>query len=64
MVQGPSLVQQQPRRAIVVSNDDVNCAVIVNVAEGCAAAHFGKGKSRPCDPSHFTKFLSGAFITK
>src|SRR6266567_3961152 len=64
VVQGVRLVQQQARRTIIVGNDDANCPVVVNVAKGRSAAHFGKGKSWSCDSSHLSKFLSVAFVTK
>src|SRR6266567_248788 len=64
VVQEVRLVQQQARRAIVVGNHNVNCAVVVNVAKGRAAAHFGKGKSWSCDSSHLSKFPSVTLVAK
>src|SRR6266496_2975929 len=64
MVHGASLVQQQARRAIVVGNHNVNCAVVVNVAEGRSTAYFGEGKSGPCDSSHLSKFPSVTLVAK
>src|SRR5262245_19021082 len=36
------LIQQQPRRAVVIGDNDIDVAVIVDVAEGSPAAHLGK----------------------
>ena len=64
MVQGAGLVEQQPRGAVVVGNHNVNCAIVVNIAEGRSTAYFGEGQSRPGDSGHLSKFLSVAFIAK
>ena len=39
VVQRTILVQKKPNRAVVISNHDIHCAIIVDVPESGAATH-------------------------
>src|SRR5712691_9836223 len=63
-VQGMILVQQQPRRTIVVRDHDVHVAVVIDVAKSCSAAYPGNGKGGTCDSGHLAKLLSISLVVE
>jgi hypothetical protein len=53
-----SLIQQQPQRTIVVcDHDDVDGAVVVDVAASRSAAYLGDRKGGTGDSGHVSKLL-------
>src|SRR4051812_27440883 len=64
VVQRTILVQKKPNSAIVVGDNDVHCAIIVDVPESGAAAHFRQCKRRSSRLGHFLELLSLALIMK
>src|SRR6266478_5033135 len=59
-----SLVQQQPHRAIVVGNHNVDGTVVVDIPESCSAAYLGNRKGRPSNSGYLAKLLSIAFVVE
>src|SRR6516162_2291904 len=46
------IVNEQPRGAAVIHQHNVNVPIVIHVAEGGAATHFHRGKSRACTIGH------------
>src|SRR6266404_5531004 len=58
------LVQQQPHRAIVVGNHNVDGTVVVDIPESCSAAYLGNRKGRPSNSGYLAKLFSIALIVE
>src|SRR6266404_4661288 len=63
-VEKSGLVQQQPHRAIVVGNHNVDGTVVVDIPESCSAAYLGNGKGRPSNSGYLAKLLSMTFVVE
>src|SRR3954469_13695318 len=58
------LVQQQTRRTIVIGHNDVDGAVIIDVAESRSATYFREGEGRTCSSGHFSKLLAQPLVVE
>src|SRR6266480_4907349 len=58
------LVQQQPHRAIVVGDHNVDGTVVVDIPESRSAAYLGNRKGRPSNSGYLAKLLSIAFVVE
>src|SRR6185369_335249 len=50
--------------AVIIRDYDVDRTVVINVAESCSAAHFGKGEGSPGDLGHVAELLSIALVAE